>query len=91
YGWWIGGGKPVSSCCPFCLSESWDSTTTGIGWRLLAYVSIAVGLGMIFYSIKLILASIMLIGGGVWVLANISTIRFFSMKQLLSLFFGRDA
>ncbi|GLF11911.1 hypothetical protein VNPA131183_53740 [Pseudomonas aeruginosa] len=24
YGWWIGGGKPVSSCCPFCLSENWD-------------------------------------------------------------------
>ncbi|MGC6992091.1 hypothetical protein ACP0J1_25880, partial [Pseudomonas aeruginosa] len=25
YGWWIGGGKPVSSCCPFCLSENWDA------------------------------------------------------------------
>ena len=24
YGWWFGGGKPVSSCCPFCLSEEWD-------------------------------------------------------------------
>lgn len=24
WGWRIGGGRPVSSCCPFCLSENWD-------------------------------------------------------------------
>ncbi|BAP77689.1 hypothetical protein MT1_0513 [Pseudomonas sp. MT-1] len=24
-GWRIGGGKPISSCCPFCLSEHWDA------------------------------------------------------------------
>lgn len=24
YGWWFGGGKPYSNCCPFCLSEEWD-------------------------------------------------------------------
>ena len=24
WGWRIGGGKPISSCCPFCLSEHWD-------------------------------------------------------------------
>nr|QHU24403.1 hypothetical protein [Pseudomonas aeruginosa] len=27
YGWWIGGGRPVSSCCPFCLSENWDDSS----------------------------------------------------------------
>ena len=27
YGWRIGGGKPISNCCPFCLSEQWDSDT----------------------------------------------------------------
>lgn len=27
YGWRIGGGKPISNCCPFCLSEHWDSDT----------------------------------------------------------------
>ena len=26
-GWRIGGGKPVSSCCPFCLSEHWDAAS----------------------------------------------------------------
>lgn len=26
WGWRIGGGKPISSCCPFCLSEHWDET-----------------------------------------------------------------
>lgn len=25
-GWRIGGGKPISSCCPFCLSEHWDTS-----------------------------------------------------------------
>lgn len=25
WGWRIGGGKPISSCCPFCLSEHWDA------------------------------------------------------------------
>lgn len=24
-GWRIGGGRPISSCCPFCLSEHWDA------------------------------------------------------------------
>lgn len=24
-GWRIGGGKPISNCCPFCLSENWDA------------------------------------------------------------------
>lgn len=24
-GWRIGGGKPISNCCPFCLSEHWDA------------------------------------------------------------------
>lgn len=24
-GWRIGGGKPISSCCPFCLSEHWGA------------------------------------------------------------------
>ncbi|GAB3376721.1 hypothetical protein [Azotobacter armeniacus] len=23
-GWRVGGGKPISNCCPFCLSEYWD-------------------------------------------------------------------
>lgn len=27
YGWRIGGGRPVSSCCPFCLSENWDDSS----------------------------------------------------------------
>ncbi|MBX9763302.1 MAG: hypothetical protein K2Y24_09770 [Pseudomonadaceae bacterium] len=27
YGWRIGGGKPISNCCPFCLSEQWDLDT----------------------------------------------------------------
>lgn len=27
WGWRIGGGRPVSSCCPFCLSENWDDCT----------------------------------------------------------------
>lgn len=25
WGWRIGGGKPISNCCPFCLSEHWDT------------------------------------------------------------------
>jgi len=25
WGWRIGGGRPISSCCPFCLSEHWDA------------------------------------------------------------------
>jgi hypothetical protein len=25
YGWSIGGGKPISNCCPFCLSERWNT------------------------------------------------------------------
>lgn len=24
WGWRVGGGKPISSCCPFCLSEHWE-------------------------------------------------------------------
>lgn len=24
WGWRVGGGKPISSCCPFCLAENWD-------------------------------------------------------------------
>jgi len=27
WGWRIGGGKPISNCCPFCLSEHWDADT----------------------------------------------------------------
>jgi len=25
WGWRIGGGEPISNCCPFCLSEHWDA------------------------------------------------------------------
>lgn len=25
YGWRIGGGRPISNCCPFCLSEHWET------------------------------------------------------------------
>lgn len=24
WGGFLGGGRPVSNCCPFCLSEEWD-------------------------------------------------------------------
>ncbi|MDX1296670.1 MAG: hypothetical protein R3260_00305 [Pseudomonas sp.] len=30
WGWRIGGGRPVSNCCPFCLSESWDGAATDV-------------------------------------------------------------
>ncbi|MFG3692200.1 hypothetical protein ACGFZ6_02270 [Stutzerimonas stutzeri] len=25
WGWRIGGGNPISNCCPFCLSEHWNA------------------------------------------------------------------
>lgn len=30
WGWWVGGGRPVSSCCPFCLSENWDDPSAPV-------------------------------------------------------------
>jgi len=30
WGWWVGGGRPVSSCCPFCLSENWGDATAPV-------------------------------------------------------------
>lgn len=57
WGWWIGGGRPVSSCCPFCLSESWDGSTPDvrgaiwyqtIGVLLAALCTIVVLVGLIF-------------------------------------------
>lgn len=26
WGWRIGGGEPISNCCPFCLSQHWDAS-----------------------------------------------------------------
>jgi hypothetical protein len=42
WGWRIGGGRPVSNCCPFCLSENWEDGKVNLrnttGFRLLALV-----------------------------------------------------
>lgn len=55
WGWRIGGGRPVSSCCPFCLSENWDTGQTNVRtttwFRLmtlgLSFLSLFVGFGIL--------------------------------------------
>lgn len=44
WGWWVGRGRPVGSCCPFCLSEDWVGlapASSGIAWHGLAALVVA--------------------------------------------------
>lgn len=48
YGWRIGGGKPISNCCPFCLSESWHGIvmpSSSLSEKL--FILLGFGLGII--------------------------------------------
>ena len=53
YGWWFGGGKPVSSCCPFCLSEEWDGKRDireTMMWRHAGFILSIVAFFLIFLA-----------------------------------------
>lgn len=51
YGWWFGGGKPVSSCCPFCQSEEWDGKRDirdTMMWRHVGFILSVIAFFLIF-------------------------------------------
>ncbi|SIR01063.1 hypothetical protein [Aquipseudomonas alcaligenes] len=51
YGWFFGGGKPYSSCCPFCLSEEWDGKRDireTMLWRHIGFILAVIAFFLIF-------------------------------------------
>jgi len=86
YGWGFGGGKPESSCCPFCLSTTWEGLPTGNGWRFIAWSLIVVGAALSIYSKQSLLIAIFLMMAGLVCLSQVNILRFFTVSQLLSFF-----
>lgn len=53
WGWWLGGGRPVSSCCPFCLSERWDGSSPDVR-EAVWYQALGVVLAFLFTFMVLV-------------------------------------
>lgn len=47
WGWRVGGGRPISSCCPFCLSENWEDGKLNIR-NTTAFRLVALALSFLF-------------------------------------------
>ena len=70
WGWRIGGGRPVSSCCPFCLSENWDDATKPVDKTVFQKTILVVTLCLFAYLghwvLTFFLNDVLMIGSSPW-------------------------